>query len=165
MNGNLSYRSNPYFYDISSAFPQKIINNIYLGDADCALNKCWLDAKDIKYIIDVGMNNNTQFVLDGINYLCLSILDLESENIVKYFDICHQFIELSVINNESILIHCGAGISRSSTIVISYLMKKYYLDARLAYYMVRNKRPCIKPNNGFMAQLKEYENELKKLIK
>jgi protein-tyrosine phosphatase len=62
-----------------------------------------------------------------------------------------------------VLVHCHAGVSRSSTIVISYLMRKYInFSLNDALKFVKSKRPIIKPNKGFMKQLQKYEDKLKK---
>ena len=55
------------------------------------------------------------------------------------------------------LVHCAAGISRSSSTVIAYLMKKFGWTYVKAYGFVRGKRPVISPNNGFIRQLRNYE--------
>jgi atypical dual specificity phosphatase/dual specificity phosphatase 12 len=62
------------------------------------------------------------------------------------------------------LVHCYAGISRSASIIISYLMKKYNWSYEKAYNYVKNKRPIINPNRGFKKQLIQYENYLKSNI-
>jgi len=51
------------------------------------------------------------------------------------------------------LIHCKAGISRSVTILISYLMLKFNITAKDALKIVRENRPQVNPNYGFMKQL------------
>ena len=51
------------------------------------------------------------------------------------------------------MLHCAAGISRSATFTIAFLMrqkKMYFLDAK-AY--VKSKRPYAHPNSGFVRQL------------
>ena len=58
------------------------------------------------------------------------------------------------------LVHCQAGISRSPTIVIAYLMNKMQMRMNDAYNMVRDKRPIIAPNLVFMSQLMDYEVKL-----
>ena len=58
------------------------------------------------------------------------------------------------------LIHCVAGISRSVTITIAYLMKQYQMPLQKAYDFIKNKRPAISPNLNFMGQLLEYERML-----
>jgi protein-tyrosine phosphatase len=53
-----------------------------------------------------------------------------------------------------VLVHCHAGISRSSSTVISYLMRKYDLTLKDAIEHTRSQRWFINPNPGFMKQLK-----------
>lgn len=48
-----------------------------------------------------------------------------------------------------ILIHCTAGISRSSTIAIAYLAQLLCISNQEAYYLVKSKRRIIRPNEGF----------------
>lgn len=52
------------------------------------------------------------------------------------------------------------GISRSSTIVIGWLMSRYQLSLQSAYDHVRAVRPHIKPNRYFHQQLINLEQEL-----
>jgi protein-tyrosine phosphatase len=61
---------------------------------------------------------------------------------------------------KNILIHCAAGISRSPTIVLAYLMKYHEMNLNDALRFVQEKRPIIHPNPGFQKQLQEYANEL-----
>jgi len=58
-------------------------------------------------------------------------------------------------------VHCHAGISRSATISISYIMKTMGWDLSKAYDFVKQKRPCISPNLHFMGQLLQFEKQLK----
>ena len=48
--------------------------------------------------------------------------DVESFNLSRYFERIFNFIENN-IKNTNVLVHCFAGISRSATAVIAYLMK------------------------------------------
>lgn len=56
--------------------------------------------------------------------------------------------------------HCAAGISRSATIVISYIMKHLRMTSEEAYRYVKLKHTCIAPNFNFLGQLLEYEKLL-----
>jgi Dual specificity phosphatase, catalytic domain len=54
----------------------------------------------------------------------------------------------------------SAGMSRSVTHVIGYLMKFEQLSLLQALQLVQAKRPCASPNSGFMRALAEVELEL-----
>ncbi len=57
------------------------------------------------------------------------------------------------------LVHCAAGISRSASIVIGYLMYAQDLTAVEARARVKEARPCIRPNHGFWEQLSVHLQE------
>lgn len=59
------------------------------------------------------------------------------------------------------LVHCWAGVSRSTTIVISFLMAEHGMSLNDATEHVRKQRWFINPNPGFKNQLKRYERELR----
>ena len=60
----------------------------------------------------------------------------------------------------SCLIHCSAGVSRSATFVIAFLMIKRKMNLKEAYDLVKSKRSQISPNKGFMIQLNNLEASL-----
>ena len=79
--------------------------------------------------------------------------DCESQNITRIFDDAYKFIE-EQRKKTNVLVHCAAGISRSSATLISYMMRKYKMDYDTAYKTVKAKRSCIQPNSGFERQLR-----------
>jgi dual specificity MAP kinase phosphatase len=52
-----------------------------------------------------------------------------------------------------VLIHCYAGVSRSATITIAYLMQELGMPYSEAMKYVKSKRYFINPNDGFRRQL------------
>lgn len=58
------------------------------------------------------------------------------------------------------LVHCQAGISRSATICIAYLMYLKHLNLDEAFDFLKSKRSVISPNLNFMRQLAEFEAQL-----
>ena len=73
----------------------------------------------------------------------VKILDLESENLLEHFEASYQFIEDCFEHNGIVLVHCVHGVSRSATIVISYLMKHLKIPLKSAFSQVKNRRHCI----------------------
>ena len=58
------------------------------------------------------------------------------------------------------LVHCHAGVSRSATVCMAYVMKTLSYDLRSSYDFVKRKRSCVSPNLHFMGQLLEFERRL-----
>ena len=58
------------------------------------------------------------------------------------------------------LVHCVAGVSRSASICIAYLMKYERMTLDQAYRHCKRRRPVVHPNVGFWRQLIDYERRL-----
>lgn len=123
----------------------KIIPNLFLGDIK--------DARNGKY--DVILNvSETPISRKNIRCINIPMIDDEKFMIDKYFKITDSIINNAIQNKLKILVNCHMGISRSSTIVIHFLMKKFNINKNIAYNYVKNKRNIIYPNEGFWKQLK-----------
>ena len=77
-----------------------------------------------------------------------------------YFDESYKFIDEGIKNGGNVLVHCHAGVSRSSTILIAYIMRSKKMKMDKVMELLKEKREKVSPNNGFIQQLKEYEKEL-----
>ena len=136
----------------------KIEENLWLGNTFAAGNIKDLKEKGITAILTVmnGPSNYYFYKEHGFFHKIIDITDKESENIIQYFGECINFIR----GNDKTLVHCGVGASRSSTIVIAYLMWKYLMNFKDTFKFVKEKRPIASPNAGFRAQLKIFEKLL-----
>merc|ERR1712141_744253 len=97
----------------------------------------------------------------GIIYKQLVADDNGLQNLRQFFEEAFEFIDLAKSNNSGVLVHCQAGISRSPTIAVAYLMKFYPMAMSDAYKFVKTKRSIISPNLNFMGQLWEFEQVLR----
>ena len=154
-----------HYYIYSGNFnASNIIDNIYIGDVYDAHNIDKLNELNIKNVISAVMGFQEIYTPD-FNHLCLSLIDNEEQNIIHYFDITYHFIDNILSKNISsatkqnkILIHCICGVSRSTTILLAYLIKKYKYTPQQALDLVKKKRNIVNPNNNFMNQLEIYYN-------
>ena len=126
------------------------------GSQDAAHDLVTLKKYNISHILNLACNVNNCYP-DDFTYLTIELLDLPEFPIL---DACHQaidFINVAINSCGCVLVHCNAGISRSATVVLAYLMKTQGMNLCNAYALLHSKRPCICPNHGFMIQLKTYE--------
>ena len=61
---------------------------------------------------------------ENIIYKHVNIVDIPGQDIKKYFPECLKYIEKSIQEGGRVLVHCIAGISRSASVVIAYLIYK-----------------------------------------
>ena len=164
---NCNYIESPLFRDVvvclsftSPYFqytPTKITNSIYLGSQDSTKITDILHERNITGILSLGAKSLCSSKKIKNEYY--EIADLPDSPIEKYFEKCFQFID-SIVENGSILIHCYAGMSRSATILIAYLMSKNKWRFRETMDFLRKKRPIVSPNSGFERQLMIFEAKL-----
>lgn len=91
---------------------------------------------------------------DEIVYKFVELDDHHTEAIEEHFDECINFIDNALKHPRTkVLVNCWAGVSRSATIVIAYLMVMMRMNYLEAYETVRKARHWIKPNRGFRSKL------------
>ena len=129
---------------------------LYLGDVCDANDEINLKKQNINTIICVAEDakirlNNSMFKIHKYN-----LQDSYECNISLYFDEISDLIH----KQDCVLVNCVAGISRSASFVIAYLMKYYEMNLEDAFLYVRKRRNRICPNKKFMTYLYEYEFKL-----
>lgn len=133
-----------------------LLNKLYLGDMYDAVNDEFLHEKKIKCIICVAGRLTITNKDPDIKIIHYPINDDHHTDIGQYFNEIGQIID----DSHCVLVNCAAGMSRSATIVIAYLMKYYNMDLKSALTMTRLKRPKICPNKHFMTILWNFEYKL-----
>lgn len=103
-----------------------------------------LDEQDLKTALES---------LKLIPTLRFTIDDSENEDISLHFNESIQFIENNTAQGRLVFVHCQMGISRSPSIVLAYLMKKWHKNCFDVLKFVRGKREDVRPNTTFLYNL------------
>lgn len=141
--------------------PDEIINGLYLGDIHSSRNLNSLRNLGITTIVNMTSEPNA-FSENEFTYKNYPISDsieqlIDMEEIEKIMNLIDEVINKK---GEKVLVHCQAGISRSATVVIMYLMKSQKIKAEDAYALCKSKRRVVGPNVGFLAQIYQYQKSL-----
>ncbi|XP_029984087.1 dual specificity protein phosphatase 10-like [Sphaeramia orbicularis] len=160
LTGTLPH-SLPSTPDIENAELTPILPFLYLGNEHDAQDINLLQRLNIGYILNVTTHLPLYHYDTGLFiYKRLPATDSNKQNLRQYFEEAFEFIEEAQQAGMGLLIHCQAGVSRSATIVIAYLMKHTWMTMTDAYKFVKTRRPIISPNLNFMGQLLEFEEDL-----
>jgi len=144
--------------DIESYQMSEVLPGLYLGNAHDAKDMTLLKQNDIKSIINISTTIPCYYENENLfDYLQLSLNDSWQENIFEHFEKTFEYIHQKLLSNQNILVHCQAGISRSPSFVMGYLMKYHSKTFDQAFVLVKDKRKIINPNLNFLAQLTRYQ--------
>lgn len=139
-------------------FLDKITNTVYLGDIDGASQYDFFKREGITHVVSlVGYISPTYTPEQNLTQKKIDVNDFPTENIIKYFKECIEFMDKAI----KTYVHCAAGVSRSTTIVVAYLMWKTRSSFEDVLEYVREKRKWASPNMGFREQLVMFEKLLK----
>lgn len=134
----------------------KVVDGLYLGNIRAAEERESLSKNGVTHILSVY--NNAKPVFEGMTYHCIRAADAASQNLLQHFKECVRFIHECRLDGGTCLVHCLAGVSRSTTLVVAYLMTvtRYSWDECLS--AVKAVRAFVGPNYGFQQQLQEYQS-------
>ena len=120
--------------------PANIDDFIYIGSYFNATNLKELEKLNIKYILNCAVECKNLFE-DKIIYKKIDLKDLVDFPIEKYFDEAIEFINKCKEEKKgNLLIHCMQGKSRSSTILLAYLIKEKKMSTNEAFKFAKKKK-------------------------
>ncbi|XP_061691661.1 dual specificity protein phosphatase 1 [Syngnathoides biaculeatus] len=139
--------------------PVEILPFLYLGSAYHASRKDMLDMLGITALINVSANCPNHFE-DSFLYKSIPVEDNHKADISSWFNEAIEFIDSVRNNGGRVFVHCQAGISRSATICLAYLMRTNRVKLDEAFEFVKQRRSIISPNFSFMGQLLQFESQV-----
>lgn len=136
-----------------------IEKNLYLGSLSAAKDLKTLNDYKISHIITIDTCPLPRHILElkHLTVKFVQLSDFPKEDLLSHFDACIEFIE-DGLSKGAVLVHCYFGVSRSASVVIAYMMKKYQLSYQQAFQKVKSKRSIVYPNKGFVSQLVLYKD-------
>ncbi|KAJ7215315.1 protein-tyrosine phosphatase-like protein [Mycena haematopus] len=120
-------------------------DQIYLGNLWAAKSEEIKQTCRITHILSVC----PELLPTGAKHLVIPVNDSEYDDLLIHLPDAGRFIEDALAQGGRVLIHCMMGVSRSTTV----LMKTRSLSAAAAISFIKQRRPQVQPNYGFLRQL------------
>ena len=132
----------------------QITDNVFLSDCSMSFNHKRISELGITHLLIVG---DTLKIHDEDKYKILQVKidDTNDAKLSTHFTECYDFI-----SDNKTLVYCVNGISRSATIVVSYLMKKYNMTVKDTIDLVKMYRPIVSIEDHFLKELQRLECEM-----
>lgn len=100
----------------------------------------WLLNQGVKSIVTMTENALPSEWTQKIDYLHVPTADFHAPDMEK-IDSAVNFIRNQIQNNQSVMVHCAAGLGRAGTILACYFIKYEKYTAIQAIEKIRSKRP------------------------
>eukprot|EP00760_Papus_ankaliazontas_P036332 PhM_4_TR8290/c1_g1_i1/m.40593 len=133
---------------------------LLLGSLRTAQNSTTLQQSNVTHILTVGRDLATPEWTVPIVQKRVQVDDNEGSNLRQHFADIIGFIDDAISGGGTVLVHCFAGMSRSATVTIAFLMMRRGMRLDEAYRLVKERRPAIHPNEGFLRQLIALDAEI-----
>lgn len=142
------------------SFADSLLGFIHIGSETTACNTDLLLANNVTHVLNVSSRPTIHENLQ--RFTCLDILmkDSHNQNLLENLPNALRFIEDVRLMNGKIFVHCQAGMSRSVSVVMAYMIWTQHMTSIDAFEMILNYRSCAGPNLNFMGQLMMFHKSL-----
>ena len=125
-----------------------ILDWLFLGSRCPAMSRDMLKSNKITHILNCAGTIVDNYFPEEFDYCTLALVDGSCEDITCLFYYVLDLFEQVRSDGKRIYVHCHAGISRSSSFVIAYLMWKNDWKYVKAHEFVKSIRATVNPNSG-----------------
>ena len=147
-------------YQEIQSYPSNVLYGVlFQGDGKQATSKKVLEDIGITHVVNITVEYENAFP-DLVDYLHLKFRDELESKMEHRLSSAADYIADAIRGGGRVLVHCVQGISRSSTITLSFLMKYHAWTLENAYHYLKDKRQAAQPNRAFFMQLGNFEREL-----
>lgn len=143
----------PEFADVHEVVSKQVYLTSVFG-----MNRDDMAKKGITWVIN-ATTEMPRFKNFKDKTLRVPVTDGRGEDIYPFLDHTADAIHELIIHGECVVIHCQAGVSRSTVLVLAYLIKYEMRSLRNAYNLILNRRHVVRPNTTFLHALVKYEGK------
>ena len=137
----------------------EIVDGIWLGNATDAMDLDTLKTHEITSVVNCAHSNtltSEEYYPKDWNYMGLACDDSASYDILgKHLDEFSNFMDKCAREKKPVLVHCAAGINRSATLLVAYLVARRGMNLKDTISHCFQKRPIILTNESFVLSLIE----------
>ena len=148
------HTSKNYIHDpIALVFPR-----ILLGPG-FALSPSFVKTRNITHVINcaedeicpLGLRN----ALGKQRYACMNAMDDSSDILAKHYADFERAMDAFLRDPgcHNVYVHCQAGINRSTTLVLAYVVRRFRVNLEVLLHNTVRQRPCILTNPYFQEYL------------
>jgi protein-tyrosine phosphatase len=145
-----------------ASFSEIIENQLWLGSGSAASSLDILQSLEITKILNVAddVPNYFESHTDCFEYFNLNVADFGSDKgISRVFESAFTKLLEWQSSSEKVFVHCAAGVNRSATVVIAWLMYSRRLSLFKAWEFVSERRKVC-PLKDNRRELLMYEKEI-----
>jgi len=140
------------------------VTGVWVGSLHDAKRHTKLEEAGITHVLNTAADLE---LVDGsfredparFGYLHLNLQDNKqaAEDMSALLDpTCFDFIEQALAEGGQVLLHCAQGKSRSGTVAVYWVMRKFRLEYEDALSLVQRVRGIVEPNGGFERILRKH---------
>ena len=134
-------------------------DHLFFGSEVNAMDSETLKRFGISHILNSAGTYSGEFLTTDSDFTYKSITTEDVPEAQLPIEEAVAFIEESLQSGKKVLVHCIEGKSRSGSLIIAYLIKKYGWSFEEALRYVNQRRVAI-PNEGFKQQLIAYATKV-----
>jgi len=141
-----------------------VLPGLYLGSEEELIteNYAWFTDNNVGHVVSLCDTVPPSFL--PVRTLHIRAKDEEDYDLLSSLPKIIEFIHDARVRGSSVFVHCRAGMSRSSTAVIAYVMCTTKLSTSDAFDHVKRCREIVRPNNGFLRQLIYFGKKLAPIL-
>ncbi|CAI7763828.1 unnamed protein product [Closterium sp. NIES-53] len=138
----------------------RVLEHVYVGSDFVARSREVLKEAGITHVLNCVGFVCPEYFPEEINYKTLWLQDNTGEDLVCVLYDVFDYIEAVRAARGRVFIHCCQGISRSTSLVIAYLMWREGIPFGDAFKRVKALRAVANPNMGFACQLLQWQTRI-----